>query len=407
MRRGLMAIASLLLVAGSARADDARARSPDEPDDKKAAQALVTRGIALLKIQRYDDALARFQAAYARYPSPKILLNIGTTYKNMGRLADAANTYQAYIADPETPADRLAEVKRILAGLDAQLVRLTIEITIVSAADGGSDGHRTQRAAGVAAEVSIDGRSWQPVAGPLVTRVSPGTRLVRARGPGFEPAEVAVDGSPGQRRSVSVVLHPVAAPPADDREPLAAMVPPGRPTLDEHDRDDPSALQRGAAPGLGAPPEHALARIDRRDAPALHAAGAPPAPERARGPGLVVQARIDGKLRGGAAAVGLVYAPVGSVEAEATALLADVYGIYLGARYRLLPGALSPHLAAGAPMFFSRGTRVAARVGAGVELSVTPHISLLAEVGYEHFFNPEPGYEADLFVPIVGVQGRL
>ncbi len=122
---------------------------------------------------------------------------------------------------------------------------------------------------------------------------------------------------------------------------------------------------------------------------------------------MLAGARIDGELRGAATAVGLVFGPVARFEIEAGALLADVYGGYGGVRYRMLVTRVRPHVAAGIPVFFSDGARVAGRVAVGGELALSRHLLLIAEAGYEHFFNPEAGYQADLFVPLVGLHARL
>ena len=47
------------------------------------------------------------------------------------------------------------------------------------------------------------------------------------------------------------------------------------------------------------------------------------------------------------------------------------------------------------------------RVAAGVELTINDHVSVQADLGYEHFFFLDDHYEPDLFVPTVGVIGRL
>ena len=60
-------------------------------DDKARpiAAALMTEGVKQLQNQQFDQALANFLEAYARFPSPKILLNIASTLRDMGRSADA------------------------------------------------------------------------------------------------------------------------------------------------------------------------------------------------------------------------------------------------------------------------------------------------------------------------------
>jgi tetratricopeptide (TPR) repeat protein len=81
----------------------------DDPSVRPLAQALMIEGVKQLQAKSYEQALANFLEAYAKFPSPKILLNIGSTLRDMGRLADAANTYQRYLADPATGPERIAE----------------------------------------------------------------------------------------------------------------------------------------------------------------------------------------------------------------------------------------------------------------------------------------------------------
>jgi hypothetical protein len=100
-------------------------------------------------------------------------------------------------------------------------------------------------------------------------------------------------------------------------------------------------------------------------------------------------------------------------------LVSDFYGGYFGARYRLFTGMVRPYAAAGIPVFvFEDGTstRIApgARIAAGLELAINKHVSLQADLGYEHFFNVSGAIyqgmstiDADVFVPTLGVIGRL
>ena len=100
----------------------------DDPTTRALAQALMTEGVKQLQNRSFDQALANFLEAYNRFPSPKILLNVASTLRDMGRLADAANTYQRYLLDPSTGAERVAEVKEILLRLDEQLTILTVRV---------------------------------------------------------------------------------------------------------------------------------------------------------------------------------------------------------------------------------------------------------------------------------------
>ena len=79
----------------------------DDPQKRTLAQGLMVEGVKQLQAKAYDQALANFLEAYNAFPSPKILLNIGSTLRDMGRLADAANTYQRYLTDPATGSERV------------------------------------------------------------------------------------------------------------------------------------------------------------------------------------------------------------------------------------------------------------------------------------------------------------
>src|SRR5258706_9805704 len=101
----------------------------EDPKVRPLAQALMIEGVKQLQAHVYDQALANFLDAYAKFPSPKILLNVASTLRDMGRLADAANTYQRYLTDPATGAERVAEVKELLLRLDDQLTILTVRVS--------------------------------------------------------------------------------------------------------------------------------------------------------------------------------------------------------------------------------------------------------------------------------------
>src|SRR6266508_4139833 len=68
----------------------------------RAVQALLAEGVRQLTAGAHEQALANFLAAYAKVESPRLLVNIAAILRDMGRLADAANTYQRYLADSAT-----------------------------------------------------------------------------------------------------------------------------------------------------------------------------------------------------------------------------------------------------------------------------------------------------------------
>jgi hypothetical protein len=50
---------------------------------------------------------------------------------------------------------------------------------------------------------------------------------------------------------------------------------------------------------------------------------------------------------------------------------------------------------------------IGVRAAAGLELMINGHLSVQGDVGYEHFFFVDDHFEADVFVPTLGLIGRL
>jgi len=130
--------------------------------------------------------------------------------------------------------------------------------------------------------------------------------------------------------------------------------------------------------------------------------------------------RIDGKGRGFAIGAGLALSR-GTLEVELMMLKSDDTGGYLGLRYRLPTGVVRPYGAIGAPGFVfdheeaatgapsmtTRRFALGVRLAAGVEVKLNDHLSVQGDLGYEHFFFIDDHFEADVFVPTLGVIGRL
>ena len=403
----------------------------DEPRTRALAQALMIEGVRQLQAASYDQALANFLEAYAKFPSPKILLNIASTLRDMGRHADAANTYQRYLQDPATGTERIAEVRAILLDLDQQLTLLTVRVL-----PRGS-------------EVSIDGGPFVTVGSSLETRVRPGIHLVRVR-KGSAVRELTLNGFEGERKEIDATLEIAAEPAPQTQPPTLAESPtnatsPTSPTSPTNATNAPPPTPAAAAP---AAPEHVdgwlitgtqytadSATGRERKVRSGHTgtvltaivpmeytledtgeamAGASPRPR--IGSGVVGVLRIDGEGRGFAGGAGLALSR-GNFEAELMVLRSDSTGAYLGLRYRLLTGWLRPYLAAGAPAFLYDQTRMnttttelalGVRAAAGVELMINGHLSVKGDLGYEHFFVAEDTLiDANIFVPTLGVIGRL
>ena len=372
----------------------------DDAKNRPLAAALMTEGVRRLQAQQYDQALANFLEAYGKFPSPKILLNIGSTLRDMGRLADAANTYQRYLADPATGPERIAEVKRLLLELDAQLTVLTIRVV-----PRGS-------------EVSIDAGPFVAIGSSLQTRVRPGLHLVRARR-GDASTEVTLNGFEGEVKDITLTVpEPAQAAPAPAKVEPAEKIDGWLITGTQYATEDATGGVRRARAGYHGPELAAIVPTYEVDASGEVYVERPGA--RRISSGIVGVLRIDGKGRGVAGGLGLAFAPLDSIELELAGLKSDQWGIYAGMRVRFSTGWLRPYIAGGVPMFlFTDDTMMESRIAlglrgaGGLEIRINGHLSVKADIGIEHFFNIQDAIvngkrpDETVLVPTVGVVGRL
>jgi hypothetical protein len=335
--RRILALA-LTLAAATAHAQPA--------GDKVDAQSLMLSGIRLIDAHDYLGALAVFKDAYARFPSPKILLNIGTALKLLDRKAEAANAYQHYLDDPAADPARRAEVEAALKELDAAVGRLDITVTPADA------------------EVQVNQEDWAPAAHWRVARVEPGPFTVRARKAGFETTAKGASANPAEHVAVQIALAP---------SPQVAAI-------------ETHGGASSGDPGIGvtAPPVEALSRF-----------------------GVYAAVHLDFPHSGGAALVGLSFGATEQLSIRAAAILGASEGGYAGATFSPFHKTLRPYASGGFPVFLSSGLRYGVRGAAGVEASVSHHLSIVLELGVEHYFNTQMGIDATLFIPAVGLVGRI
>ncbi|MBS1120532.1 MAG: Dihydrolipoamide acetyltransferase [Deltaproteobacteria bacterium] len=363
-----------------------------DPAMRPLAQALMIEGVRQLQAKAYEQALANFLEAYARLPSPKILLDVASILRDMGRIADAANTYQRYLTDPKSGADRVAEVKQLLLRLDEQVTILTVRVV-----PRGS-------------EISIDAGPFIAVGSTLVTRVSPGLHLVRIRKQDLS-SELTVNGFEGETKEVSAALR--MAPPAPTPTPQPADHQDGWLITGQYGSTTGNPYERTVLTGYAGAPISAIV-------PAFDVTEAGEVVVHHPGPsisaGLLGVVRIDAEGRGFAGGLGLAISH-GRFEGDVLMLRSSVTGGYLGLRYRFLGGLLRPYAAIGLPGFVfdnkvmdKSETRLAIglRGAGGLELMVNGHLSIQADFGFEHFwFVKDTRFVSNVWVPTVGVIGRL
>ena len=375
----------------------------DDPANRPLAQALMLEGIKQLRARAYDQALANFLEAYARFPSPRLLLSVAAVLRDMGRIADVANTYQRYLADPGNGGERVAEITELLSQLDEQLTTLDIQVMPRSS------------------DISIDGGPFVEVASSLVTRVRAGLHVVRIR-KGALTNELAVTGVEGETKKVASELQ--VERPAGSRPPAAG---PGAAPANRVDGWLLTGTHYGAESATS-PARKVRASSDGREVAAIipphdlvdHSGATDGEPDGGFSYGAIAVVRIDGQGRGGAGGFGAVIGR-GALQTEIMVLASDKLGGYLGLRYRLLSGSVRPYAAVGVPGFAfnhdelqpdattstTRRLAVGIRGAAGVEWAISDHLSVHGDLGYEHFFFLDEHFEADLFVPTLGVIGRL
>jgi hypothetical protein len=159
-----------------------------EAKNEREARVLFREGNLMLQEKEYLGALERFRAAYERFPNPKILLNIGTTLRHLGRDAEAADLYEKYLASAKPTAARRAEVEAILSELSQRLAKLRIQVNEAGA------------------RVLVDGKPVGESPQPVTMRVEAGTHTVVAEKEGFSTAVTTVDLAGGQSRTIELQL---------------------------------------------------------------------------------------------------------------------------------------------------------------------------------------------------------
>ncbi len=183
------------------------------PGDVEQARADFERGAALYRAGDFRAALEAFEAAQARAPAAETLFNIARCQEQLGQLADAVESYSAYLASAPDAPDRAAVSARVLA----LRARLPLEASLRISVEPP-------------ASVAIDG---EPAGlSPVSARLRPGSHQVRATQDGYQPLEREVELAPGARVQLELSLVALVPPvAATERAPEAAVrdtVPPAK-----------------------------------------------------------------------------------------------------------------------------------------------------------------------------------
>jgi hypothetical protein len=223
-----MSAASLVLLALFAQEGATTA----SPESKARAQELLSEGAIHYERAEFADALENFQKAYAVFPSPKLLFNIGQASRELGRPVEAVEAFEKFLAQAGDAGEAMtAEAKRSLAELTSKIGKLLIECPIAGA------------------EISVDGRKLGLAPIQDLVRVAPGTHQLTATHPSATPAIETVNVMAG-------TIETVVMRPRTLAEVAAALPPPPPPT--------PSPGLAVEEPNLAAPVERAGWLLGRR-----------------------------------------------------------------------------------------------------------------------------------------------
>lgn len=154
------------------------------------ARALFAQGNEHIRDHDYPGALALFQRAYALFPNVKILLNIGTMLRQLGRNAEAATAYEAYLRDSASDPGKKEEVERLLADLDTRVAKLRVTVDDITA------------------RVRVDGKLAARSGLAVVIRVEPGPHTVSAERDGAAPVAASVTAVAGEEARLSLQMTP-------------------------------------------------------------------------------------------------------------------------------------------------------------------------------------------------------
>jgi hypothetical protein len=152
--------------------------------------------VELFKESNFDGALAEFRRAQQIAPNWRVEYNLGQTYYEMQRFAEALKAFEAYLRDggAAVPKERRAAVEADIERLRGRVATLDIAVD----AEG--------------AEVTVDGEPVELTgSGPyrVSLLVSSGRRKVSATAPGRVPSTKVVEVVGGDHASLSMELAEV------------------------------------------------------------------------------------------------------------------------------------------------------------------------------------------------------
>ena len=225
--------ALLLVLAGSARADDApRARS----GDAAGAEALFEQGRKLLSDGKVAQACPKFAESYRLDPALGSLLNLANCHQLEGKTATAWGEFR----EAEQQARRAKDAKRQkYAASKAGALEPSLPKLIVTVVDPAPN-----------IAVTRDGVALGEASLNTALPVDPGEHVIAAEAPGRERWETRIEAAAGQRSSVVVPALEMAEAPEAPAPPEPAAAPAPAPTAPKRAVPDASTGSGARTAGL-------------------------------------------------------------------------------------------------------------------------------------------------------------
>jgi tetratricopeptide (TPR) repeat protein len=113
---GARLVAALIVTLSTARG--AAAAPDDSNENREKARVIVAEGARLFDEGKFAEALARYRAAHALFPSPKLYYNMAFAYRGLGKHAEAIFALERFLRDardaaPEHVSEARAEIGRL------------------------------------------------------------------------------------------------------------------------------------------------------------------------------------------------------------------------------------------------------------------------------------------------------
>ncbi len=120
----LLFASALLLIAATAGA-----ATPDLCQSDPECHSHTEKALRKVGHSDYEHALSDFQAAYARRPEPRLLLNIGRCYFRMSRPEDALSYYRRFVGAPgfEPEPELTKAAQDFIAEAEAAIARVKLQ----------------------------------------------------------------------------------------------------------------------------------------------------------------------------------------------------------------------------------------------------------------------------------------